>query len=68
MLEDGSIMKAIEIKSGETINQDFFKGLEFFGKISNIPDEHRFLVYGGEKEYKRSAGKVLGWDNFVTRL
>lgn len=68
LLEDGSKMKAIEIKSGETINQDFFKGLEFFGKISNIPDEHKFLVYGGEKEYERSAGKVLSWNNYVAKL
>lgn len=68
LLEDGSKMKAIEIKSGETINPVFFKGLEFFGKISNIPDEHRFLVYGGEKKYERSAGKVLSWNNYVTKI
>ena len=68
LLEEGSKIKAIEIKSGETINKDFFKGLEFFGKISNIPDDHKFLVYGGEKEYERSAGKVLSWENYVTKI
>jgi len=68
LLEDGNKIKAIEIKSGETINPDFFKGLEFFGKISNIPDEHKFLVYGGQKNYERSSGKVLSCNNFVTKL
>lgn len=68
LLEDGSKINAVEIKSGETINPDFFKGLEFFGKISNIPGENRFLVYGGKKEYERSAGKVLSWENYVTKI
>ncbi len=68
LLEDGDKLNVIEIKSGETINQDFFKGLNFFGKISNIPEENRFLVYGGSKNYERSAGNVLSWKSWFSTI
>jgi uncharacterized protein len=36
LLEEGDGMKAVEIKSGVTINEDFFKGLEFFKKLAGF--------------------------------
>lgn len=68
LLEDGGKIKAVEIKSGETINTDFFNGLEFFSKTSNIADENRFLVYGGKQEYDRHAGKVVSWIDFIKKI
>lgn len=37
LIEEGDGLKAIEIKSGVTINEDFFKGLEFFLKTCRPP-------------------------------
>jgi len=64
LLEEGENLKAIEIKSGETINSDFFKGLEYFSNLSKLSRENRFLIYGGLKNYKRSAANVLSWKNY----
>lgn len=64
LLEEGENFKAIEIKSGETINSDFFKGLKYFGNLSKLSNENQFLIYGGLKNYRRTAAKVLSWKNF----
>lgn len=64
LLEEGENLKAIEIKSGETINSDFFKGLTYFGNLSRLSTEKLFLIYGGTKNYKRAAAKVLSWKNY----
>lgn len=64
LLEEGENLKAIEIKSGETINSDFFKGLKYYGNLSALSKEKRFLIYGGLKNYRRTAAKVLSWKNF----
>ncbi len=34
LIEEGDTFRAVEIKSGETLAPDFFKGLNFFRKIS----------------------------------
>lgn len=61
LIEDGEEMKAVEIKSAETIHSDFFKGLDYYGKLGAVPVENRFLIYGGEKKYHRSRATVIGW-------
>lgn len=58
LIQDGLSLKAIEIKSGKTINNDFFKGLTYFKKI--VPDAQLHLVYGGDAFQKRSEVNVLG--------
>ena len=41
LIEEGTQLKAVEIKSGKTIQPDFFKGLNQFEKIA--PDTQRIL-------------------------
>ena len=63
ILADSLKEKAVEIKSGMTIHQDFFKNLNYWNKLSgNIP-EHSFLIYGGEESHKRSLANVVSWNN-----
>ncbi len=63
LIEEGGTPRAIEIKSGETIVPDFFKGLNYFQKISGLPADNCYLVYGGTKDYARDSGRVIGWRN-----
>ena len=56
LIEDGLKLKAVEIKSGKTINPDFFKGLKYFQKIA--PEAESILVYGGDQFQKRSVATV----------
>jgi predicted AAA+ superfamily ATPase len=61
ILEADAQLFAVEIKSGETLNEDFFKGLRYFKRLSSAPDEHFYLVYGGDRNLSRKYGQVVGW-------
>lgn len=68
LLEEGSSLHAVEIKSGETINDTFFRGLQYFKRLSGEPDEHFFLVHGGSRCQTRRHGQVLGWQHISDLL
>ena len=53
--------KVVEIKSGRTINQDFFKGLTYWDKIQVEMPSEKYLIYGGDQIQERSIATVLGW-------
>ncbi len=61
ILENGKGLSAIEIKSGQTINQDFFKGFNFWNHL--LPGTHNILVYGGHDEMVRNDVSVKSWKN-----
>jgi len=61
IIEAGAQLWAVEIKSGETLNEDFFKGLRYFKRLSSVPEKHFYLVYGGKRDFSRKHGQVLGW-------
>lgn len=67
LIEEATAFRAVEIKSGETLAADFFKGLNFFRKISGLSPNQCFLVYGGTKDYTRDSGQVIGWKH-MTRI
>lgn len=54
-------LTAIELKAGETINNDFFKGLDYFSKL-NIADIEKIVIYGGSQSQQRSNGiSIKSW-------
>jgi len=61
LIDDGGSLSAVEIKSGATINQDFFRNLIKFQKFSGTTAENSYLVYGGEQSMPRKNGQVLSW-------
>ena len=61
IVELAGVLKAIEIKSGKTINNDFFKSFRFFDKLFDEIKLENFLVYGGDSLHSRSLAKVVGW-------
>ena len=58
IMDDAGKLTAVELKAGETISSDFFKGLNYFSGLNKKPVQ-RLLVYGGEEEQKRSNGVVI---------
>ncbi len=50
----------IEIKSGQTMSNDFFKGLNFFSKLY-AGELRSYIIYGGDKSYKRNNAEILNW-------
>jgi predicted AAA+ superfamily ATPase len=66
LLEMPPGLRAIEIKSGQTISSNFFDGLSYFKKLSREPDINFYLIYGGEEEMTRTHAKVMGWNKLAT--
>jgi len=56
IMETGLKLDAIEIKSGKTIHQNFFKGLDYFKTLNE--STNLYLIYGGTERQKRSKYKV----------
>lgn len=62
IIEEASRLLSIEIKSGKTINHDFFKGLAYWQDLTGTAPESSFLIYGGTDSQKRKYAKALGWN------
>ncbi len=58
LLDQAGKLTAIELKSGETISTDFFKGLDYFSSLHTKKME-QWLVYGGKETQKRSNGIMV---------
>ena len=54
----------VEIKSGETVAGDFFKGLSHWRSLAGPPTSAT-LVYGGGASYVRSGVDVRAWRHWV---
>ena len=58
---DANEQFAYEMKSGATFNKDYFKGLNYWAKLSGADSLHRTLIYGGAAALTTSDGKVIPW-------
>ena len=52
----------IEIKSGQTISNDYFRGLKYYNNLSRGNSKNSYVIYGGNLKQQRSEGNVLGWE------
>lgn len=58
----GTKLMPIEIKSGQTLNRDFFIGLERWAKLAGTQATSPTLIYGGLEKSARKEVKIYGWD------
>ncbi len=66
VIDDAGKLLPIEIKSGKTINSDYFKNLIYWNKLSGA--DQGLVIYGGDQNQKRSNGmQVLSW-NAISKL
>ncbi|MCY7312035.1 MAG: ATP-binding protein [Chitinophagaceae bacterium] len=62
LIDNAGKLIAMELKAGETIAQDFFKGLNYFSSLNKKTKEKQ-LVYGGKTMQKRSGNiLVMPWN------
>ncbi|PIQ47829.1 MAG: AAA family ATPase [Cytophagales bacterium CG12_big_fil_rev_8_21_14_0_65_40_12] len=62
LIDNGLNIEAIEIKSGITVNSEYFKNLHFWKKITG--QSNGCVIYGGTENQNRSDGfKVTSWLN-----
>lgn len=64
IIDEGLTLLPVEIKSGKTVTNEYFKNLIYWMKLSN--SENGVVIYGGEMDQNRSNGiKVCGWINLM---
>ncbi len=62
IIDDAGKLLPIEIKSGKTINSEFFKNLKYWKRLSGV--NNSILLYGGTQKQERSDGIVVqNWKN-----
>ncbi len=57
----GSKLVPVEIKSGETVNTDFFDSLTRWHALASTDSETGYVVYGGKHVMSRDHGNLEGW-------
>ncbi len=67
LVEQAGKLVPVEVKSGQTVQEEFLKGLTYWSSISGEPGG--VLVHGGDASYDRSDGiKVRPWKGFYDAL
>ncbi|MBI1869598.1 MAG: ATP-binding protein [Chlamydiae bacterium] len=61
LIENGSQLIPIEIKSGQTLSTDYFKGLEKWYQISGEKEKLSYLVYAGAQAQPFKDTKIIPW-------
>lgn len=66
IIDDGHSLVPVEIKSGKTIGEHFFRNLNFWIRLSG--EKKSFLLYGGIENQIRSDGmEILHWRKLTDR-
>lgn len=63
IIDMGSHLIPIEIKSGRTFNSTFFKNISWFQGIANIPVKNSYVIYGGDQNWEMEYGKLISWND-----
>ena len=58
VIDKAGKLSVMELKAGETVSPDFFKGINYFSSL-NKNTAHKVLLYGGKQEQKRSNGIIV---------
>jgi len=62
LIDHGTQLSPMEIKSGQTINRDYFKGLNYWQQLAGETTGQAWLVYGGDSRQTRSNIHILPWN------
>ncbi len=62
LIEKGSVIHAFEMKYGKTVNPDYFKGLNYWARLTGNPAGNGAVVYGGDASSSRQEGRVIPWN------
>ena len=61
LLVDGERVTPVEIKSGRTLSTSYFDNLKYWWALAGLPEDHGYVVYGGEQSMQTSAGAFISW-------
>ena len=61
VIDLGTTLTPVEIKSAQTVASDFFKNLKYWLELSGDEAAPAALVYGGDQSFRRSGVIVYPW-------
>ncbi|MBD3376493.1 DUF4143 domain-containing protein [candidate division KSB1 bacterium] len=61
LIEHALKLDPVEIKSGQTINPDYFKMLIKWSGLAGKRAGNAVLIYGGDQHQKRTTARILPW-------
>lgn len=67
IIEQGDSLFPIEVKSGQTIANDFFSSLTKFMELAGKDINGSALIYGGNQSQQREKTQVISWQE-ISRL
>jgi predicted AAA+ superfamily ATPase len=62
LIDNAGILTPVEVKSGQTISNDYFEGLKTWRGISKRSSSADSLIYAGERNYMDNGIHVQGWE------
>ena len=71
IIEQGAKLIPVEIKSGQTLTQDGFKGLKKWLRLAGADADDPYICYGGNLSYTRSGVTIIPWQqiqDLVTKI
>jgi hypothetical protein len=63
IIDTGNVLQTLEIKSGQTISNSFFKDLYYFKDLSGQTGQSSTVIYGGDKNQTWNDIRVISWQN-----
>ncbi|OGB96866.1 hypothetical protein A3F06_00635 [candidate division TM6 bacterium RIFCSPHIGHO2_12_FULL_36_22] len=62
IVNQGTRLVPIEIKSGATIQSNLFNSLERWNELAQADPANGYLIYGGELTQSRQKGNIVSWE------
>lgn len=66
LIDNGLQLVPIEIKAGQTVTNEYFKGLAWWQALTETSPENSYVIYGGERNWNRAVAQVISWENIDT--
>jgi predicted AAA+ superfamily ATPase len=61
IIDYGTYLAPVEVKSGETLNPDYFLGLKKWKKVAADRTSASYLVYGGSERLISEGISIVPW-------
>lgn len=61
LIEQGSRLIPVEIKSGLTVSDDYFRHLGYWNRLARNQSGNSYVVYAGDGSHKRAQANLLSW-------
>ncbi len=63
VIDRGSHLVPVEIKSGKTLSSDSYKNLAYWSQLARQKNDGGFLIYAGVEQFTHQSIRILNWKN-----